>query len=63
MLLVDKNLGPIVVNRKDYLKHVMTRHLLNDSAHEPSTKIRAQKYLSSLENEFTHYSGERGNKM
>ena len=46
ILLSDKNLGPMVVNRDDYFKAMMDQHLSNRSTYEIITKDKAEEFLS-----------------
>ena len=38
ILSLDKNLGPMVVNRDDYVKEMMEQHSSNRGTHEIITK-------------------------
>ena len=52
VLLSDKNLGPMVVNRDDYVKAMMDQHLSNRNTYEVITKEEATFYLEVSSKEF-----------
>ena len=45
ILLVDKNLGPIVVNKDDYVKAISNKRLSGRNAYEIITKKEEEEYL------------------
>ena len=52
ILLSDKNLGPMVVNRDDYVKAMMEQHLSNRGTYEIITKEEAAECLLEASNAF-----------
>ena len=52
ILLSDKNLGPMVVNREDYVKAMMDQHLSNRSTHEIISRKEAEEFLAEASSAF-----------
>ena len=63
ILLSDKNLGPIVVNRDDYVKAMMDQHLSNRSTYEIITKDEAKVYLAAASRAFIDCVSLKENKI
>ena len=61
ILSSDKNLGPIVVNRDDYVKAMMDRHLSNRSIYEIFTKKEDEDFISEASSAFIDYVPLKGN--
>ena len=63
ILLSDKNLGPMVVNRDDYVKSMIDQHLSNRSTYEIITKEEAEEFLSEASSAFIDYVSLKGNSV
>ena len=59
----DKNLGPMVVNRDDYVKAMMEHHSSNRGTHEIITKEEATEYLLEASNAFIRCISQAGNSI
>lgn len=55
MLLTDKNLGPCVMNRSDYVKQVLEEHLSNKESCERIPERVAKEYLKGSIEEFFEF--------
>ena len=63
ILLSDKNLGPMVVNRDDYIKAMMEQHLSNRNTYEIITKEEAEEFLSEASSAFIDYVSLKENSI
>ena len=63
ILLSDKNLGPMVVHRVDYVKAMMEQHLSNRNTYEIITKDEARAYLEVASRAFIDYVSLKGNRI
>ena len=63
ILLSDKNLGPMVVHREDYVKAMMEQHLSNKKTCEIITKDEARAYLEVASRAFIDYVSMKDNRI
>ena len=59
----DKNLGPMVVNREDYVKAMIDQHLLCKKTHERISKEQAVEYLSETSTAFLDRVAKAENRI
>ena len=60
ILLTDKNLGPCVMNRADYIKQVLLQHLSDASSYERISEDVAREYIRESMNEFFDFIKQPG---
>ena len=63
ILLADKNLGPCIMNREEYIDQVLKQHLSNNNCYEYISKETAEEYMSSAVSEFMDFINEPGQKL
>ena len=63
ILLSDKNLGPMAVNRDDHIKTMMDQRLSNRSTYEIVTKDEAKDCLAAVSSAFVDYVSLKENKI
>ena len=63
ILLSNKNLGLMVMNRDDYVKAMMEQHLSNRGTHEIITKEEATEHLLEASNAFVRYISQAENSI
>ena len=54
VLLADKNLGPVTMDRETYIRRVITDHLLDTNTYEQLNKTTALFKLNELKDRLTH---------
>ena len=62
ILFSDKNIGPMVVNKDDYVKEMMDQYLSNRSTYEIITKDEAKVYLAAASRAFIEYVSLKENR-
>ena len=63
VLLADKNLGPVTMDRKEYVERVLTEHLANKTAYKKLPEKQAKIQLNDLKEYFIHLFLNRNNKF
>jgi hypothetical protein len=51
----DKNLGPCIIERSNYIKHALHDHLLDDTTYLQRTPIEAKAIIKGLQKELQHF--------
>ena len=54
ILLADKNLGPVIMERETYIKRVLSNHLLDKNTYEQLTDNMAKHKLNELQEQLTY---------
>ena len=45
LLIVDKNIGPCIANRDDYIAEIINQHFCNTNIYERITKEQSQEFM------------------
>jgi len=63
VLLADKNLGPVTMDRKEYVERVLSEHLANKTAYQKMTEKQAKIKLNDLKEYFIHLFLNKNNNF